>query len=355
MDNPLLLNQNGINFLESGVAAGVDNPISSWGSIFFDFDNNAHQDLYVNNMFQANTLFLNSGTFPCTENAAQANLQANGGASFSAAVADVDGDGDIDLLVNNLQNNVQLFINHEGDNRRWIKYRLIGSGTNTWAIGANIDTTIGESHQFREIYAGGNGYLGQNELTIHIGVDDALVVDEAVVNWPGGQITRTLTNIPTNQTWSIYPPERLGDADGDGTVGINDFYVFEFFFNGPIEPGCEMMDFDGNSFIDIIDFEGFLAVYSFDLLDCDADGEIDLTEILLDPDLDMDQTGILDTCENLGDLDGSGFVNTSDLLALFASWGMCDSCSQCPADLDDNCSVGTSDLLILFSNWGQTF
>lgn len=355
MDNPLLLNQDGINFVESGVEAGVDNPITSWGSIFFDFDNDGNQDLYVNNMFQANTFYLNSGTFPSIEIAAAAGLQANSGVSFSAAVADVDGDGDIDLLVNNLSNNVELFINNEGDNRRWIRYKVIGSGNNTWAIGANVDTKIGETQQYREIYAGGNGYLGQNELVIHVGVDDALVVDEAVVNWPGGKISRTLTNIPTNQTWKIYPPSHLGDADGDGVVGVYDFFVFEFFFNGPIEPGCEMMDFDGNSYIDMADFDSFLAVYSFELLDCNGNAEFDLTEILMDPDLDMDETGILDICENLGDLDGSGSVGTSDLLVLLAGWGICNDCSQCPADLDDNCSAGTSDLLILLSNWGETF
>lgn len=54
----------------------------------------------------------------------------------------------------------------------------------------------------------------------------------------------------------------------------------------------------------------------------------------------------------LGDLDGDGVVNTVDLLLLFAQWGPCDDCNDCPADLDDDCSVGTSDLLVLFSNWG---
>ena len=49
------------------------------------------------------------------------------------------------------------------------------------------------------------------------------------------------------------------------------------------------------------------------------------------------------------DLDGTGIVNTSDLLALFASWGLCKACD---ADFDESGSVNTSDLLILFANWG---
>ena len=58
------------------------------------------------------------------------------------------------------------------------------------------------------------------------------------------------------------------------------------------------------------------------------------------------------TTQTPGDLDGDGAVNTSDLLILFANWGLCDNCNNCLADLDNNCIVGTSDLLILFSNWG---
>lgn len=53
-----------------------------------------------------------------------------------------------------------------------------------------------------------------------------------------------------------------------------------------------------------------------------------------------------------GDLDGDGTVNTTDLLILLGSWGLCDDCNDCPADLDGSCSVSTTDLLILFSNWG---
>ena len=52
------------------------------------------------------------------------------------------------------------------------------------------------------------------------------------------------------------------------------------------------------------------------------------------------------------DLSGDGFVGTSDLLILIASWGRCDECDDCPADFDDNCVVGASDLLILLVNWG---
>ena len=57
----------------------------------------------------------------------------------------------------------------------------------------------------------------------------------------------------------------------------------------------------------------------------------------------------LDECPCPWDLDGSGSVGASDLLALLVSWGPCEGC---PADFDGNGSVGASDLLALLVNWG---
>lgn len=207
MDNPLLLNQGNGTFVESGVSAGVDNPSSgtSWGSIFFDFDNDSHLDLYVNNMFSANALYTHGGVFPSTEVAASYGVVAAAGPSFAAAVADVDGDGDQDLLVNGLAGAVELFINHEGELRNWIRYRLVGSYPNYQAIGASVDTRIGADWKLREVLAGGNSYLSQNELTVHVGLGDATVADEVVVRWPGGSTT-TLFDQSANQVITIVQP-----------------------------------------------------------------------------------------------------------------------------------------------------
>lgn len=349
MNNPLLLNQGNGYFIEASQKAGVENPVTSWGAVFFDFDNNGHYDLYVNNMFQPNTLYLSDGTFPCNEVGVEANLTANAGVSFSAAVADVDNDGDLDVIVNNLAHNVELFINHEGNKRNWIRYHLLGLEGNRLGIGANVQTRTGTDWQLREIFAGGNGYLGQNELVIHVGVDNAPVADEVVIRWPGGKAMRTLTNLPTNETWTLFPPSRLGDTDGDGAVTIQDFFVFAECFDSIIAPGCEMMDFDGDSFIDLDDFDAFLDVYSDPLYDCNDNGQPDLLDILLNPALDLNGTGIPDTCEARGDLNGDGLVGVNDLLMLLGVWGPCDGC---PADLDADGTVGVYDLLILLGNWG---
>ncbi len=351
--NPLFLNMGGDPpFVESSVTAGVEHWITSWGSIFYDFDNNGAKDLFVNNMFEANSLYVSDGSFPCVEAAAAAGVVGNAGVSFSSAVADVDMDGDLDLLVNNLNSNVQLFINYEGQRQQSVRFRMVGLGANVLGVGGKVVTQVGARLQLHEILAGGNGYLGQNELTIHVGLDDALVVDQADVTWPGGSPTRTLTNVPAGATWTLYPPSRLGDADADGTVNFADYLVFAGCFNDGFQPGCEMMDFDGNSTIDLDDYDGFIAVYSDPLYDCNDNQQDDLLEMLLDPGLDSDGTGVPDSCEAAGDLDGDGQVGITDFLLLLAAWGVCPDPGVCPADLDDDGFVGITDFLTLLGNWG---
>jgi len=205
MNNPLLLNQGDGMFERAEALWGVDNPFISWGAIFFDFDNDGRLDLYVNNETTPNTLYRQTTTLPTSEIAAEANVTGSAGMSYSSAFADVDGDGDLDLLLNNLSGNVALFINHEGEQRNWIRCRLVGSGDNVFAVGAGVSVRVGDTWRFREGHAGGNGYKGQKELTIHIGLDDATTVDEVVAYWPDGATT-TLENVPANQVMTIYEP-----------------------------------------------------------------------------------------------------------------------------------------------------
>ncbi len=303
--NPLLLNLGDGTFAEVAEVAGVANFITSWGAIFFDYDNDTHKDLYVNNMWRPNSFFTYDGTFPCVEIAEDVAVEASYDplydprtnplaniVSFSSAIADVDGDGDLDLLVNNLGHRAELFINNEGSKRNYIRYRVVGEHPNLFAVGANIETTAGGNVYWDESYAGGNGYLGQNELVLHVGLGDTPIVDQAVVNWPSDGPTRTLTNLPAGELWTVYPPSRLCDADGDG-VDQADFEVFADCFGSGFAPGCEMMDFNGNSSIYVDDLE---ECFGGTPTDCNGNGTQDLVEILLDLDLDADDDGAIDCC-----------------------------------------------------------
>ena len=85
--------------------------------------------------------------------------------------------------------------------------------------------------------------------------------------------------------------------------------------------------------------------------DCNDNGVPDACDIASGASQDVNNNGIPDECEDTcpWDLDGTGIVGASDLLALLASWGQCKGCS---ADFDRNGAVGASDLLALLANWG---
>jgi hypothetical protein len=86
--------------------------------------------------------------------------------------------------------------------------------------------------------------------------------------------------------------------------------------------------------------------------DCNGNGVEDADEIADDPGLDADGSGVLDECEERGDLDGDGEVAFTDLLILLAAWGPCDDPpAPCPPDLDDDGFVGFADLLVVLAGW----
>ena len=195
------------------------------------------------------------------------------------AFVDLDDDGDPDMAVQNTGEPVHIYINHVGELRRWVKFDVRGEGESRYAIGANVRVCAGGVPRMREVIAGCN-YMAQNDLTVHVGMDQAHVIDELQINWPGGQ-SRTLTGLDIGNTWTLYPPDKLGHANADGTVNMIDYFVFAGCFEGGFQPGCEMMDFDGNSTIDLLDYNEFIAVYSDPLYDCNGNQQGDLLEMLL--------------------------------------------------------------------------
>jgi len=211
----LLMNNGDGTFTESAAAAGVEAFSFGWGAAFFDYDNDGYQDLYVCDMITGNQLYTQTGTWPATDIALALGV-ADPGRSFGIAIADIDDDGDIDLLVHNNDEALKLYINHEGELRNWIKFAIVGEGDDWFAIGAHVRVRTGSVWQMREILAGGNNYKGQNEFTVHFGLDTATTVDEVVVTWPGG-FTRTLTDLTVNRTYRVFPQ---GDVPAASAWGL---------------------------------------------------------------------------------------------------------------------------------------
>lgn len=248
--NILILNQGDGTFVDSSDDAGVRTQnIIGWGGMFIDFDNDAHEELFVTYNTDKNRFFENDGAFPLYDVAAELDLDDEG-QSYCTATSDVDNDGDLDFVLWNRQEMLKLYINNEGQKRRWVKFEVVGEGHNKRAVGALVKITAGGVGQIKGVM-GFNNFKGMDEARLHFGLDTARVVDRVDVLWPGGA-TRTLRNYPGNQSWTLYPPSRLGDADGDGTIDEADRAALDAC-RGVLRPGCEAMDIDGNAVINNAD------------------------------------------------------------------------------------------------------
>jgi len=165
---------------------------SSWG----DYDNDGDLDLFVTG--ENNFLYQNNGDGSFTKITGGAIVN-DGGNSLGSSWGDYDNDGDLDLFVANQGNN--FFYQNNGNGNNWIDIRLVGTVSNTAAIGAKVKvkaTIKGKPiWQVQEI-SGQTGYLSQNSLNAEFGLGDATLIDSIRIEWPSGEVN-TLTNVPVNQ------------------------------------------------------------------------------------------------------------------------------------------------------------
>ena len=261
----LMANEDGSFYTNEAQAAGVEVFATGWSCVFLDYNNDTWEDLFVAQENSENKLFQNPGSFPFNDVSAAMGVN-DGGNTYICAVADIDLDGDLDLISTRELTPLRLFINHEGDRRNWVRLKVMGTGHNLDAIGAQARVTSNGLTQFREVRAGCN-FKADNERQLAFGLgDDPSVIERIEVRWPNSTVRRTLRNYPPSRNWTVWHPTRLGDADGNGIIDPSDLeralQIMNKHAGDPIDPGEEIFDMDGDCDVDFNDIASMMARYT---------------------------------------------------------------------------------------------
>jgi hypothetical protein len=103
-----------------------------------------------------------------------------------SAFADIDGDGDLDVVLAQVGGPPLLLRNDQKLGRQWIKFKLVGATSNRDAIGAQIRVQCGKQTLWRTVMPT-RGYLSQSEAPVVIGLDENKRIDSVDIVWPGGK------------------------------------------------------------------------------------------------------------------------------------------------------------------------
>ncbi|MEQ9423505.1 MAG: VCBS repeat-containing protein [Cyclobacteriaceae bacterium] len=233
--NTLQLGQGGMNFTEIGRYAGIHRTDWSWAPLFADFDNDGWKDLYITNGYLKDitdkdfidynynlTLFKSKEE---SDKEALLNIeklkgvklsnyafQNNGDLTFAdftqgwgmyhpsfsngAAYADLDNDGDLDLVVNNINDPAFILRNDTDSTQNFLQIKLRGPGQNLRGMGTKVQIKHGNVNQIIEqsVY---RGFMSSVDDIVHFGLPKNQV-DSVEITWPDGK-SQILKNIKANQ------------------------------------------------------------------------------------------------------------------------------------------------------------
>ncbi|WP_207504471.1 VCBS repeat-containing protein [Telluribacter humicola] len=296
MRNMLHINDGNGSFREVGQLAGVSNTDWSWAPLFADFDNNGWKDLYITNgylrdytnmdflkymsdyiqnkqggiqrrdilelVYQIPSSNLTNYAYQNGRDLTFKNVTRQWGLdkasnSNGAAYTDLDRDGDLDLVVNNV--NAAAFIyENQADKQlkhHYLKVKTQGSGANTYGIGAQVTLYSQGNQQYLEQMPT-RGYQSNVSPVLHFGLGEVAVIDSLRVVWPNGK-QQLLPNVKADQMLTLsekdatQPYRRANTGPAlfqevkapisytDATLPVNDFYrqpllVNPVSFAGPV-------------------------------------------------------------------------------------------------------------------------
>ena len=181
-------------------------PYVGWGTAFFDYDNDTWPDLIAVNGHvypqldkarlgasagyrQRKLLYHNRGDGTFDEVSSRYGpVLTDERVSRGLAVGDLDDDGRLDVVINDLDGAPQVLRNEIATPGHWLIVKLKGKGKNTNAIGAVIAVSTGTTRQLRLVQSG-TSYISQDDMRQHFGLGAASRVDAIEVKWPDGTTT----------------------------------------------------------------------------------------------------------------------------------------------------------------------
>jgi len=234
MANMLHHNIGNGKFKETAALSGIMKTDWSWAPLIADFDNDGLKDVFITNGVDRdytnqdarkklhdimdsgksmeldavldlipseklnNYIYKNNGDLTFTKSIEDWGM-VDPSFSNGAAYADLDNDGDLDLITNNLEDEAGIYRNNANNN--YIQIRLDGPANNPFAIGSQILVKDKEKSQFAELYLN-RGFESSVTNILHFGLGDIDEIEEIMIKWPDGK-TSKLTNIDANQKIEI--------------------------------------------------------------------------------------------------------------------------------------------------------
>ncbi len=252
MFNTLQLNNGNGSFSEIGQLAHISKTDWSWAVLFADIDNDSYKDLLVTNGIKkdirnndfgerikqeiqrgntnfdlmklvnampsnplSNYAFHNKGDLTFDNATTEWGFDQKG-FSNGMAYADFDQDGDLDLVINNLNAPVSVYRNVKGILNNYLQLELEGDGMNTNALNAVVRIEVGDTEQVQELTLT-RGYFSSVEPLIHFGLGEATMVDKLTVIWPNGKST-VKENVKANQRLELAQKSADADAPKTGVI-----------------------------------------------------------------------------------------------------------------------------------------
>jgi len=246
--NVLQHNNGNGTFSDIACLAGIYKTDWSWSSLFADLDNDGFKDLHIANGYRRevtnrdysdfllpevnkvlgskknnvmpfldelgeykvrNIVYQNKGDWKFEDKSGDW-MTMPGSWSSGAAWADFDADGDLDLVVNNLEQPAFIYKNltREKNQGNYIQAKLQGSPANPFAVGASVLIEYQGLKQYQELNPN-HGIFSSVEHLIHFGLGQTQQIDRLTIRWPDGK-TQTLTNVAANQRLQL----KWTDASG---------------------------------------------------------------------------------------------------------------------------------------------